>query len=96
MSGYVINFVYVCGIILRISCSNCYGAIQVVTPTGNVLVDNLTLSVEPGSNLLITGMVTRSKGVCLILWISLLCFCVSLLFSKVFPGSLCCGENDFA
>ncbi|OIW15028.1 hypothetical protein TanjilG_13955 [Lupinus angustifolius] len=29
--------------------------IQVVTPTGNVLVDDLTLKVEPGSNLLITG-----------------------------------------
>lgn len=28
---------------------------QVVTPTGNVLVDDLTLRVEPGSNLLITG-----------------------------------------
>lgn len=28
---------------------------QVVTPTGNVLVDDLTLKVEPGSNLLITG-----------------------------------------
>ncbi|KAJ1377343.1 P-loop containing nucleoside triphosphate hydrolase, partial [Sesbania bispinosa] len=27
----------------------------VVTPTGNVLVDDLTLKVEPGSNLLITG-----------------------------------------
>lgn len=28
---------------------------QVVTPTGNVLVDDLSLKVEPGSNLLITG-----------------------------------------
>ncbi|PNY10448.1 ABC transporter D family member 1-like protein [Trifolium pratense] len=28
---------------------------NVVTPTGNVLVDDLTLRVEPGSNLLITG-----------------------------------------
>nr|KYP75795.1 ABC transporter D family member 1 [Cajanus cajan] len=31
-----------------------YG-VKVVTPTGNVLVDDLTLRVEPGSNLLITG-----------------------------------------
>lgn len=29
--------------------------IQVVTPTGNVLVNDLTLKVESGSNLLITG-----------------------------------------
>ncbi|TKY47653.1 ABC transporter D family member 1 [Spatholobus suberectus] len=29
--------------------------VKVVTPTGNVLVDDLTLRVEPGSNLLITG-----------------------------------------
>ncbi|XP_051117448.1 ABC transporter D family member 1-like [Andrographis paniculata] len=29
--------------------------VKVVTPTGNVLVENLTLKVEPGSNLLITG-----------------------------------------
>lgn len=28
---------------------------QVVTPSGNVLVDNLTLRLESGSNLLITG-----------------------------------------
>ena len=28
---------------------------QVVTPTGNTLVENLTLKIEPGSNLLITG-----------------------------------------
>uniref|UniRef100_A0A7I4B8A9 ABC transporter domain-containing protein n=1 Tax=Physcomitrium patens TaxID=3218 RepID=A0A7I4B8A9_PHYPA len=28
---------------------------QVVTPTGNILAENLTLKVEPGSNLLITG-----------------------------------------
>ncbi|XP_014508756.1 ABC transporter D family member 1 [Vigna radiata var. radiata] len=31
-----------------------YG-VKVVTPSGNVLVDDLTLKVEPGSNLLITG-----------------------------------------
>ena len=30
-------------------------ALQVVTPTGNVLVEDLTLRVEQGSNLLITG-----------------------------------------
>lgn len=29
--------------------------LQVVTPTGNVLVEDLTLRVEQGSNLLITG-----------------------------------------
>ena len=29
--------------------------LQVVTPAGNVLVDDLTLRVETGSNLLITG-----------------------------------------
>lgn len=29
--------------------------VKVVTPTGNTLVENLTLKVEPGSNLLITG-----------------------------------------
>ena len=29
--------------------------VQVVTPTGNTLVENLTLKIEPGSNLLITG-----------------------------------------
>jgi hypothetical protein len=31
-------------------------SLQVVTPTGNTLVEDLTLKVEPGSNLLITGM----------------------------------------
>lgn len=29
--------------------------LQVVTPSGNVLVDNLNLHLESGSNLLITG-----------------------------------------
>jgi len=29
--------------------------LQVVTPSGNVLVDDLTLRLESGSNLLITG-----------------------------------------
>jgi ABC-type uncharacterized transport system fused permease/ATPase subunit len=29
---------------------------QVVTPTGNILVEDLTLKVEQGSNLLITGV----------------------------------------
>ncbi|KAL5567415.1 hypothetical protein UlMin_030579 [Ulmus minor] len=32
-----------------------FAGVRVVTPTGNVLVDNLTLRVESGSNLLITG-----------------------------------------
>lgn len=32
-----------------------FSNVKVVTPTGNVLVDDLTLRVEPGSNLLITG-----------------------------------------
>ncbi|KAH9670040.1 ABC transporter D family member 1 [Citrus sinensis] len=32
-----------------------FSGVKVVTPTGNVLVENLTLKVEPGSNLLITG-----------------------------------------
>ncbi|KAI9113779.1 hypothetical protein K1719_015030 [Acacia pycnantha] len=32
-----------------------FSGVKVVTPTGNVLVDNLTLRVESGSNLLITG-----------------------------------------
>ncbi|KAK9272001.1 hypothetical protein L1049_002370 [Liquidambar formosana] len=32
-----------------------FAGVKVVTPTGNVLVDNLTLTVESGSNLLITG-----------------------------------------
>ncbi|XP_019437628.1 PREDICTED: ABC transporter D family member 1-like isoform X2 [Lupinus angustifolius] len=32
-----------------------FSGVKVVTPTGNVLVDDLTLKVEPGSNLLITG-----------------------------------------
>lgn len=32
-----------------------FAGVKVVTPTGNVLVDNLTLRVESGSNLLITG-----------------------------------------
>ncbi|XP_062083727.1 ABC transporter D family member 1 [Humulus lupulus] len=32
-----------------------FAGVRVVTPTGNVLVDNLTLRVETGSNLLITG-----------------------------------------
>ncbi|KAL5728452.1 ATP-binding cassette sub- D member 1 [Ranunculus cassubicifolius] len=32
-----------------------FAGVKVVTPTGNVLVDNLTLRVEAGSNLLITG-----------------------------------------
>ncbi|XP_057431902.1 ABC transporter D family member 1 [Lotus japonicus] len=32
-----------------------FSGVKVVTPTGNVLVDDLTLRVEPGSNLLITG-----------------------------------------
>lgn len=35
---------------------------QVVTPTGNVLVDNLTLRVESGSNLLITGSLVCSMN----------------------------------
>lgn len=30
-------------------------SLQVVTPSNNVLVKDLTLKVEPGSNLLITG-----------------------------------------
>ncbi|KAH7446286.1 hypothetical protein KP509_01G050100 [Ceratopteris richardii] len=32
-----------------------FKGVKVVTPTGNTLVENLTLKVEPGSNLLITG-----------------------------------------
>ncbi|KAH0981277.1 hypothetical protein GBA52_008454, partial [Prunus armeniaca] len=32
-----------------------FAGVKVVTPTGNVLVDNLSLRVESGSNLLITG-----------------------------------------
>ncbi|KAL6554848.1 ATP-binding cassette sub- D member 1 [Orobanche gracilis] len=32
-----------------------FDGVKVVTPTGNVLVEDLTLRVEPGSNLLITG-----------------------------------------
>ncbi|KAH7685350.1 Fatty-acyl-CoA-transporting ATPase protein [Dioscorea alata] len=32
-----------------------FSGVEVVTPTGNVLVDNLCLKVEQGSNLLITG-----------------------------------------
>lgn len=32
-----------------------FSNVKVVTPTGNILVDDLTLRVEPGSNLLITG-----------------------------------------
>ncbi|KAK9950345.1 hypothetical protein M0R45_005839 [Rubus argutus] len=32
-----------------------FSGVKVVTPTGNVLVDKLSLRVEPGSNLLITG-----------------------------------------
>lgn len=32
-----------------------FAGVKVVTPTGNVLVDKLSLRVEPGSNLLITG-----------------------------------------
>ncbi|XP_059433464.1 ABC transporter D family member 1 isoform X1 [Corylus avellana] len=32
-----------------------FAGVKVVTPSGNVLVDNLTLRVESGSNLLITG-----------------------------------------
>ncbi|KAJ4841526.1 ATP-binding cassette sub- D member 1 [Turnera subulata] len=32
-----------------------FSGVKVVTPTGNVLVKDLTLKVEPGSNLLITG-----------------------------------------
>ncbi|KAJ0961389.1 hypothetical protein J5N97_000425 [Dioscorea zingiberensis] len=32
-----------------------FAGVKVVTPTGNVLVDNLSLKVESGSNLLITG-----------------------------------------
>ncbi|XLR65799.1 hypothetical protein S83_016471 [Arachis hypogaea] len=32
-----------------------FSGVKVVTPTGNVLVDDLTLRVESGSNLLITG-----------------------------------------
>ncbi|KAK7318604.1 hypothetical protein RJT34_03307 [Clitoria ternatea] len=41
----------------RISEANYVGfyGVKVVTPTGNVLVDNLTLKVDSGSNLLITG-----------------------------------------
>lgn len=32
-----------------------FSNVKVVTPTGNILVDDLTFKVEPGSNLLITG-----------------------------------------
>ena len=39
-----------------IPCSNNKSAFQVVTPSGNVLVQDLTLKVDSGSNLLITGI----------------------------------------
>lgn len=51
------------GILVRIPCSYNSIAFQVVTPTGNVLVDDLTLKVESGSNLLITGNVLNLKRV---------------------------------
>lgn len=39
---------------------NAHLMFQVVTPTGNVLVEDLTLRVESGSNLLITGRISWS------------------------------------
>ena len=47
---------------LCLSCCNSDVAfkVQVVTPTGNVLVDDLTLKVKSGSNLLITGSYLNS------------------------------------
>jgi len=44
-----------------IPCSNSKSAFQVVTPSGNVLVQDLTLKVESGSNLLITGILLNLK-----------------------------------
>lgn len=35
---------------------------QVVTPTGTTLVENLSLRIEPGSNLLITGIYLVKVG----------------------------------
>jgi len=43
-------------ILVKIPCSNTNSAFQVVTPSGNVLVQDLTLKVDSGSNLLITGI----------------------------------------
>lgn len=57
-----IILLHVDSIFFYIPCSNSSGIFQVVTPTGNVLVDDLTLRVDSGSNLLITGIIFRSEG----------------------------------
>ena len=51
----ILNHLWFLICLCHIFCSNSCNAIQVVTPTGNVLVKDLSLRVESGSNLLITG-----------------------------------------
>lgn len=64
MSRYVKNNLPCFGFVCSLVCSYYSMVFQVVTPTGNVLVEDLTLKVESGSNLLITGNLFGSRSVC--------------------------------
>lgn len=70
--------------------SYCPLVFQVVTPTGNVLVEDLTLKVESGSNLLITGNIFNSRSVCAynpVLYQFLLVTATNVLCPSLIPGN---------
>lgn len=64
MSRHVKNYLPCFWFVCSLLCSYYPIFFQVVTPTGNVLVEDLTLKVESGSNLLITGNLFSSRSVC--------------------------------